>query len=67
MVARVMVEFDITGEIPAEVEVEVAWGNKVFQQNMDYYRVPFRWYYCKNTGHVKSRCPFFCRGRNHFC
>lgn len=53
--AKVMVELDTRGGLPGEIEI--AWGQKVWKQTLDYFKIPFRCYSCKQLGHVRATCP----------
>lgn len=59
-IARVMLEFNITRGLPAEVEI--IWGNRIIHQRLDYFQIPFRCFFCCKTGHAKSTCPSLLSG-----
>lgn len=51
-IASMMVEFDISKGF--QVEIEIICGRKKFCQKLDYRNIHFRYYYCRDVGHVKA-------------
>lgn len=53
--AKVMVEIDTKDGLPAEVFI--SWGSRTWNQTLDFYKIPFRCFFCHEIGHVKAVCP----------
>ena len=54
-VARILVEFDITRGLPAEIELLL--DDHLLIQRLDYLYVPFRCSFCRSVGHLRHSCP----------
>lgn len=54
-VARILVEIDISqGLLP---ELTIVWREYTYVQELDYWKVSFRCFSCRQTGHLKADCP----------
>jgi hypothetical protein len=52
--ARVLVEFQVMGGLPEEIDI--CWGNKNFVQKLDYLGIPFRCHLCRRMSHLRNSC-----------
>ena len=55
-----MVELDIFEGLLTEMEV--IWGVRVLRQKLDYLHIPLKYFYHRNTSHVKAHCPYLLMG-----
>lgn len=53
-VAWVLIEFPFAGGLPAEIHLQ--WDGRVYQQTLDYWKVPFRCHLCHETGNLMQKC-----------
>ena len=58
--AKISVELDISKRLP--VEIEILCRERLFIQRLDYQGIPFRCSCCRETGHLRRVCPYFCNG-----
>lgn len=54
-VARILVEIDISQGLLEELTI--VWREYTYVQKLDYWKVPFRCFSCRQTGHLKEDCP----------
>ena len=61
MMDLVMVELDISLGLPAELDIFC--GKRVFTQQLDKLKIPFRCHLCTNAGQFKNKFPKLLHGR----